>query len=93
MYFIVTDNWRLNIERVKLRVKQGGHDVDDKKIEDRYYRSLKLFKQAAAITNDAFLIDNSKDFNLLAEARNGRAITVSDDYPDWLRKYYNPESV
>ncbi|MBS4029137.1 MAG: zeta toxin family protein, partial [Ignavibacteriales bacterium] len=35
LYFVFTDDWRLNIERVKLRVQEGGHNVDDKKIEQR----------------------------------------------------------
>ena len=47
LYFIFTNDWHLNIERVKLRVKQGGHNVDDKKIKQRYFRSLKLFSKAA----------------------------------------------
>ena len=46
LYFLFTDNWRLNIERVKLRVQRGGHPVDYKKIEQRYFRSLNLIKNA-----------------------------------------------
>lgn len=90
LYFVFTDNWRLNIERVKLRVKQGGHDVDDKKIEERYFRSLKLFAKTAAASNSAYLIDNSKNFELMAEVKNGKNISISPDYPEWLKKYYSP---
>lgn len=91
LYFIFTDTWRLNIERVKQRVKLGGHDVDDKKIEQRYFRSLKLFKPIALLSNDAFLIDNSKDFQLLAELKNGKISQVAANYPKWLKKYFNPQ--
>lgn len=91
LYFVLTDNWRLNIERVKLRVRQGGHDVADKKIEQRYFRSLKLFSEAASTSYSAYLIDNSKNFELMAELKKGRNSYVASDYPSWLREYYAPQ--
>lgn len=90
LYFIVTDDWKLNIERVKLRVKQGGHDVDAKTIEQRYFRSLKLFAKAAEFTNTTYLIDNSVNFNLIAILINGKLQKVSDNFPDWFKRYFNP---
>ena len=78
-----TDNWELNVERVKLRVKDGGHNVDHKKIESRYFRSLSNFGHAARLVNSAFLIDNSKAFTRVAELINGK-------FPAWFRKYFNP---
>jgi predicted ABC-type ATPase len=35
LYFICTDNYNLNIERVKLRVEGGGLDVSTEKIVER----------------------------------------------------------
>ena len=92
LYFVFTDNWQLNIERVKLRVAYGGHNVDDKKVRTRYYRSLKLFKPAALLANDSFLIDNSRNFELIAELKNGNLLRIADKYPEWLKKYYEPKS-
>ena len=90
LYFLFTDNWLLDIERVKLRVRSGGHDVDDKKIKDRYFRSLKLFKDVALLADTAFLIDNSKNFRLMTQLVGGKPEFVSPEYPDWLRGYYDP---
>ncbi len=93
LYFVFTNDWHLNIERVKLRVKQGGHDVDDKKIEQRYFKSLKLFSKAAKASFCSYLIDNSANFELMSEIRNGKIIFTARNYPRWLKKYYDPEWV
>ena len=90
LYFVFTDDWRLNIERIKLRVKLGGHAVDEKKIEKRYFRSMNLFPKAAALASNVYLIDNSINFELIAEIFNRKIISISSNYPDWLKKYFNP---
>ncbi len=91
LYFVFTNDWHLNVERVKLRVQQGGHPVDKQKIEDRYFRSLKHFSGASAFANTTYLIDNSKNFELMSELKNGESIFISKDYPDWLKKYFIPK--
>ncbi len=91
LYFVFTNDWHLNIERVKLRVKQGGHNVDDKKIEQRYFRSLKLFSKAAKASFSSYLIDNSTNFETMSEVRDGKNIYTAPNYPKWLKKYYDPE--
>ena len=91
LYFVFTDDWHLNIERVKLRVRQGGHDVDDKKIEQRYFKSLKLFSEAAKVSASSYLIDNSTNFALMSEVKNGKNVYTAPNYPKCLRKYYVPE--
>lgn len=40
LYYICTDSPLVNIERVKLRVQKGGHDVPEQKIKSRYYKSF-----------------------------------------------------
>lgn len=91
LYFVCTDNWQLNIERVRLRVKQGGHAVDEEKIKERYFRSLGLFAKTASLTNTAYLLDNSEEFELMAELRDGKLQYESSKYPDWLKIYYQPK--
>jgi predicted ABC-type ATPase len=90
LYFICTDNWKLNVERVKLRVKDGGHNVDHKKIETRYYRSLKNFSQAASQAQSTYLIDNSKAFSIIAELKNKKVTHLVSPFPVWLQEYFNP---
>jgi predicted ABC-type ATPase len=88
LYFIVTNDWRLNIERVKLRVLQGGHNVDSKKIKSRYYKSFENFSKASALTDSSFLINNSKDFTLISELKGGVSLNPNELVPNWFRKYY-----
>lgn len=38
--FVLTVNPHINITRVETRVASGGHDVDKKKIIERYHKSL-----------------------------------------------------
>jgi predicted ABC-type ATPase len=40
LYFVSTNSPEINIERIKQRVSQGGHDVPESKIRERYKRSL-----------------------------------------------------
>lgn len=90
LYFVFTDNWQLNVERVKLRVQQGGHAVDAQKIEERYFRSLKHFSGASKFADTSYLIDNSKNFELMCELKKGIPMSVSSNYPGWLEKYFAP---
>ena len=62
-----------------------------KNIEHRYFRSLKLFSKAAQASENAYLIDNSTNFETMAELRNGKNIFIASHYPNWLKKYYLPK--
>ena len=42
LVFVETNNPQINVERVALRVRQGGHDVAIDKIIARYDRTLQL---------------------------------------------------
>jgi predicted ABC-type ATPase len=90
LYFVFLNNKELNVERVEQRVKEDGHDVDDEKIKDRYPRSLRNFEGAAKLSNIAYLIDNSKEFEEKAVLKEGKVISIAPDYPAWLREYYSP---
>ncbi|MEQ8927243.1 MAG: hypothetical protein RLO81_15590 [Fulvivirga sp.] len=89
LYFISTKDPLINIERVNLRVKEGGHSVPKDKIEKRYYESLKLLKEAAKNTYRTFIWDNSgKQPELILEIYKGSDITyLSKTIPYWVQKY------
>ena len=46
LYFVSTENPRINIERVAIRVRAGGHPVRDDLVRSRYERSLDLLPEA-----------------------------------------------
>jgi predicted ABC-type ATPase len=92
LYFVFTDTWKLNVERVKLRVQDGGHDVDKGKVETRYFRSMKNLNQATKLADSSFLIDNSIGFTRIAELKKGVITHVADPFPDWMLKYFDPKN-
>ena len=88
LYFVCTSDVQINSKRVLNRVQKGGHPVDEKKIEQRYYRSLELLRDALLSVDRAFVIDSSgADRNLVLE-KNGRNIKIlHDTVPGWVYEY------
>ncbi len=92
LYFVCTDDYQKNIDRVQLRVAKGGHNVDINKIEKRYFKTLENLSAAIKIVDRAFLFDNSgKEMNLLAEVYQGQAFKFyTTNLPLWFEEYvYN----
>ena len=49
----------LNVERVALRVREGGHDVPTDRIIARYHRTLALMPSAISLADRSLIFDNS----------------------------------
>lgn len=86
LYYIATNDPRININRVKLRVSQGGHDVPADKIAERYHRSLALLPEAIRNSNRAYFFDTSGAApKYFAKATNGNQLEfTSDKIPPWF---------
>ncbi len=92
LYFICTDDFEKNIERVKNRVLKDGHDVDEDKIKKRYFKTLENLSDAIKIVHRAYIFDNSGDkYELITEIYKGKAFKFySDSIPLWFENYvYN----
>jgi predicted ABC-type ATPase len=89
LYYVATDSPQINISRVEVRVKEGGHNVPTDKIESRYYRSLDFLLNAVKLTNRAFIFDNSGNKSvLIAEITDASSIEIkSSRIPSWFKKY------
>jgi predicted ABC-type ATPase len=87
LYYVATEDPAINIERVKNRVADGGHDVPEEKIVARYYRSLGLLREAIRHTNRAYLFDTSeKESWYVAEITEGVEIDLkSEEMPAWFK--------
>lgn len=59
LVYVVLDSLERNIERVRLRVAKGGHDVAEDKIRSRYARSLEQFPWFLEQADAAWIYDNS----------------------------------
>ena len=87
LYYVAIDNPAINVARVRSRVAQGGHDVPEPKIVERYHRSLGLLREAIRHTDRAYLFDNSAtEPTFLGEVTAGRTIELqSDEMPNWFK--------
>ncbi|WP_439696791.1 hypothetical protein ACFGVS_30110 [Mucilaginibacter sp. AW1-7] len=96
LYFVSTESPEINIYRVKLRVKQNGHDVPEDRIRERYKRALGLMYEASQIAYQAFFFDNSKNdepFTLAGHFKKSGQRKIWDDIPSaqipkWFKTYY-----
>lgn len=69
--FVLTADPCINVQRVKSRVKAGGHDVPEEKIFIRYEKSLQNLSQLVRIADHTRVIDNSGDKpHLICEVLN-----------------------
>lgn len=91
LYFIATEDPAINVQRVKLRFAQGGHDVPESKIVERYHRSLKLCADAVLASSRAFFFDTSGDEAVyFAEAVNGNELVIhSEEIPGWFEPIWS----
>lgn len=88
LYFIATEDPDINVQRVAERVAAGGHPVDERKIRERYRRSLALLPQALRHTDRAYVFDNSGAERLtIAEVTGGEEVHFSvDSVPVWFAR-------
>jgi predicted ABC-type ATPase len=92
---------QLNVQRVALRVSEGGHDVPTDRIVARYARTLALMPQAICIADRTLVFDNSDSqlgpmLALTAERRPNASVGVltvrvapfvSFHADHWVEKY------
>lgn len=90
LYFVSTENADINVDRVDIRVQEGGHSVSPEKIRERYVKSLGLLPEAVASSNRAYIFDNSESSAvLLAEITEGIELEYRvEDIPDWFFEAY-----
>ena len=88
VYFVATANAAINVERVDLRVAEGGHGVPHAKILSRYDASLANLLPALRICHRAYIFDNSGDESKwVAEVTPKGALLIrSSTVPVWFKQ-------
>ena len=89
LYVVAVDNPAVLVERVKNRVREGGHDVPAEKILSRYPRTLANLAKALPLADVAFLYD-SQDIQQgglqhIATCKHGLLIEGIDSFPAWVQ--------
>ena len=90
LYFICTDDVRVNIDRIKTRVIEGGHHVPDNKVKTRYERTLNLLYEALRCCYKSYLFDNSDKTIEIARIDRDKAVYFSVEQgklPNWFIKH------
>ncbi len=59
LIYVALGDPELQIERVRLRVSRGGHDIPDSDIRRRYARSLLRAPEAMQLADETVILDNS----------------------------------
>lgn len=89
LYFVSTEDPEINLDRVAIRVQEGGHPVPPDKVQERYTKSLNLLPLAVAASHRAYIFDNSTEAVLLAEITDGTQLEFkTEDIPDWFFEAY-----
>jgi predicted ABC-type ATPase len=87
LYFVATDDPEINVGRVAQRVAQNGHRVEEDLIRKRYGRSLDLLHKAVAVSNRAYIFDNSEEAAVLQlECSDGEMEVKVSDLRSWVRQ-------
>jgi len=77
----------LHIERVRLRVTQGGHDIPDADIRRRHWRSLKRAPEALQLADEAIVLDNSGIHPVrMVLLRSGGVVWRAVTLPEWVEQ-------
>jgi predicted ABC-type ATPase len=76
LIYVLLKSAELNIERVKLRVAKGGHDVPNAKIIERRARSLQQLPWFLANADLAWIFDNSGATPVEIARKQGKTIII-----------------
>ena len=88
LYFVSTVDSYINCGRVKERVLKGEHDVPFDKIQTRYIRSHENLFAALQHCRRAYIFDNLRQMQLIAEKKPDNSLRLSNDgsVPLWFNE-------
>ena len=92
--FLGTDAPHINIERVRRRVLEGGHDIAESEIRRRWKQAFENLLAMWDVIETIHVLDSSRDpLQLIAEKREGKTATLAPGLPAWAERLAkkNPE--
>jgi len=87
--YVGLENVEIAKERVKERVKKGGHGISDEDIERRYEKSLQNLNEVLIQCDSVVFIDNTYDFNPFAiyDGNDLKLLCEQKDVPNWFENH------
>ena len=89
LIFVMLASPDLNVQRVRLRVSKGGHDVPEEKIRLRWTKSLGQLPWYLDQADQAAIFDNSGAVPRLIGRKQQGAIVINPQAPKALRELLN----
>jgi predicted ABC-type ATPase len=84
LLYVILDHPNKNVERVAIRVRKGGHGVDETDIRSRYDRSLEQLPWFLEEADRAWLYDNSGAELRLVGTKESDLLALDIDAPERL---------
>lgn len=81
--FVGTASVEINIERVKLRVEAGGHNVSEEDQRRRYPRTFENMKKLLPEADFVAILDNSGDGYVLVASGQAGDMHWNEPVPKW----------
>jgi predicted ABC-type ATPase len=88
LIFIGVAGPEISDDRVAMRVSQGGHDVPQNKLVERFPRVMNNLKRALTELTNVWVFDNSdlvRGYRLVAKVEKGQDVQLYKPTPDWLK--------
>ncbi|WDH83304.1 zeta toxin family protein [Paenibacillus urinalis] len=87
MFYVGLGDYRLNIERVAARVRNGGHDIPVEDIIRRHDTSIVNLLSYLHLIDHLIVIDNSQtEGEIILGADNGSITYRSESLPQWAER-------
>ena len=84
--FLGTENAEINITRVRKRVSEGGHHVNNVEVRRRWTRAWKNLLETWNEFDTVRILDNSGRKPIEIARKNGSQVTRLTTTPDWAQK-------
>ena len=87
LVYVALGEPELHIDRVRLRVAQGGHDIPDADIRRRYFRSLSRVPEAIRLAHETVVLDNAgPEPARVLMLQSGQITWRSSSLPEWVKE-------
>ncbi len=91
VFYVGVSSVDIAIDRVKERVKNGGHGVPEADIKRRYNESIDNIISVMEICDKIELFDNTNEFLRIAVYQKGKWKKKVDDIPAWAERIIGSE--
>ena len=83
--FIGVGSVEQSLERIKKRIKKGGHGVEKKLVEMRFNKQFRNFSQVFEIADGIVFYDNAETMKIVGSYL-GEELYINEDAPEWINE-------